>query len=58
MSDEIKGMGDLVAKATKIVGVDKLADKVAKTLGYEDCGCDERRKEWNKAVPFRRPKNK
>ncbi len=58
MSGELKGMGDLVAKATKLVRVDKLAVKVAKTLGYEDCGCEKRKEEWNKAMPFRPPKNK
>jgi hypothetical protein len=44
MSD-IRGMGDLIAKASKLSGVDKLADKLAKSLGYEDCGCEKRREE-------------
>jgi hypothetical protein len=57
MSD-IRGMGDLIAKASKLSGVDKLADKLAKSLGYEDCGCEKRREELNIKIPFNPPKNK
>lgn len=53
MSD-IRGMGDLIAKASKLSGVDKLA----KSLGYEDCGCEKRREELNIKIPFNPPKNK
>lgn len=58
MSEEIKGMGDLISKATKAVGADKLAEKIAKTLGYEDCGCEKRREDWNYKIPFKPPKNR
>lgn len=57
MSD-IRGMGDLISKASKLSGVDKLADKLAKSLGYEDCGCEKRREELNIKIPFNPPKNK
>jgi len=57
MSD-IRGMGDLIAKASKLSGVDKLSDKLAKSLGYEDCGCEKRREELNIKIPFNPPKNK
>ncbi len=50
-----KGLGDTVASITKSVGVDKLADNIAKKLGYEDCGCDERREKLNKAFRYHRP---
>ena len=46
------GVGDVVAEITKATGIDKVAEKVANALGYDDCGCDERRKKWNKAFNF------
>ena len=47
-----EGLGDVVAEITKATGIDKVAEKVANALGYDDCGCDERRKKWNKAFNF------
>lgn len=58
MSDKIKGMGDLIAMATKATGVDKLVDNLTKSLGYEDCGCDKRRENLNIKLPFNPPKNR
>jgi len=58
MSEDLKGMGDLIAKATKMAGIDKLAEKVAKSLGYEDCGCDKRKDDLNIKLPFNPPKNR
>lgn len=58
MSDEIKGMGDLIAKATKLTGLDIIIDDLAKSLGYENCGCDKRRENLNKKISFKPPKNK
>lgn len=48
-----KGLGDSIAKFTHAFGIDKLADKVAKALGEEDCGCDRRREVLNKLVPYK-----
>lgn len=42
-----QGFGDDVAKFTNAIKLDIAADKIAKALGYEDCGCGERRKTWN-----------
>ena len=50
-----EGLGDTVAKVTKATGVDKVVDKVAKALGMEDCGCDERKKKLNKFVRYSNP---
>ena len=36
------GFGSDIAKAAKLVKADIIADKIAKTLGYEDCGCAAR----------------
>jgi len=33
------GFGSHIAKATKLIKADIIADKIAKALGYEDCGC-------------------
>ena len=58
LDGEMKGLGDLVAKVTKATGIDKVVDVVAKNLGLEDCGCEQRQKELNQIFPFRAPKNK
>jgi hypothetical protein len=49
-----KGLGDTVAKITKFFYIDILADKIAKLFGYEDCGCDRRRKKLNKIVTYKK----
>jgi hypothetical protein len=48
-----RGLGDSIAKFTHAFGIDKLADKVAKLLGEEDCGCDRRREALNKLIPYK-----
>ena len=58
LDGEMKGLGDLVAKVTKVTGIDKVADVVAKNLGLEDCGCEQSQKELNQIFPFNIPKNK
>jgi hypothetical protein len=47
-----KGLGDTVAKITKFLYIDILADKIAKLFGYENCGCNRRRKKLNKLVTY------
>ena len=47
-----QGLGDTIAKFTNLFGIDKLADRVAKFLGKEDCGCNRRRKTLNKVVSY------
>lgn len=42
-----EGFGDDIAKFTNAIKLDIAADKIAKALGYEDCGCDGRRKNLN-----------
>jgi len=49
-----KGLGDTVAKITKFLYIDILADKIAKLFGYKDCGCDRRRKKLNKLVSYKK----
>ncbi|MDC1282469.1 hypothetical protein N8Z10_00795 [bacterium] len=39
--------GDDVAKIAKAIKADIVADKIAKSLGYEDCGCEGRKEKLN-----------
>ena len=48
-----QGLGDTIAKITHAVGLDKVADSVAKALGQEDCGCNKRRETLNKLMPYK-----
>jgi len=43
-----KGLGDTIAKITKVTGIDKLVEAV---IG-EDCGCDERKDKLNKLFNY------
>jgi len=47
-----QGLGDTIAKITHSSGLDIVADKVAKAMGKDDCGCNRRREKLNKLVPF------
>jgi len=49
-----EGAGDVVAALTKITGVNKIANFVAKSAGKKDCGCNKRREALNKALPFKK----
>ena len=52
MSDKSKGLGDDIARFTHFTGIDTLASGIAKLLGKEDCGCEERKEFINKLVPY------
>lgn len=41
--------GDRVAYFFKRIGLEKLADRIAKKLGWKDCGCGKRRATMNHA---------
>lgn len=41
------GWGDKVAEFTEATGIDKVAKSIANVLGFEDCGCEERRVKLN-----------
>lgn len=47
-----KGLGDTVAKITEATGLDKLAKKLSKLAGKEDCGCERRREKLNDIFPY------
>lgn len=47
-----KGLGDDIAKITKITGIDELSKRLANLMGKEDCGCDKRQEIVNNWVPY------
>jgi len=49
-----QGLGDTIAGFTKATGLDKIAERVAKAAGKEDCGCNRRRKILNEKFPYKR----
>jgi hypothetical protein len=48
------GLGDTISKITEATGLDVVADKVAKVVGADDCGCKARAKTLNKLFPYKR----
>ena len=50
---ELRGLGDVIAKVAKLTTMDKVAKFVAKAAGKEDCGCSERQDTLNKRFPFK-----
>jgi len=47
-----QGLGDTVARITKFLYINRLAEKIAHMLGYEDCGCTRRKTTLNKLFPY------
>ena len=50
------GLGDTVARVMKFFYIDRLAEKIAHMLGYEDCGCTRRKTTLNKLFPYTKKK--
>lgn len=42
-----EGFGSFIAKAAKYIKADIAADKIAKAIGKEDCGCSKREEVLN-----------
>jgi hypothetical protein len=57
-NEESKGLGDTIAKITHATGLDVVADKVAKAVGKEDCGCNRRREKLNEMFPYKKEEEK
>lgn len=51
-----QGLGDTIAKLTHFTGMDKLAKKLSRLVGKEDCGCERRRDKLNKIIPYNKNK--
>ena len=54
INEESKGLGDTIAKVTHVLKLDVVAEKVAKALGQEDCGCNRRREKLNEMFPYKK----
>ncbi len=48
-----KGLGDDIEKFTRLTGIKTLAEMAAKSIGYEDCGCNKRQAWLNKQFPYK-----
>lgn len=51
-SEKSTGLGDTVAKMTNALGIDKMAESVARAVGKDDCGCNKRREKLNELFPY------
>jgi hypothetical protein len=47
-----KGLGDSIAKVTHALGIDRVAEAVAKLAGAPGCGCEERKQYLNELFPY------
>ena len=45
-----RGLGDSIEKITKSTGIIKVVKKI---VGKKDCGCNKRKKQLNKLVPYK-----
>jgi hypothetical protein len=48
-----EGLGDTIAKITELLKIDELAQKIAESLGQEDCGCARRKDKLNELFPYK-----
>ena len=55
---ESKGLGDDIAKLTAKLKIDKLAERAAKLMGSDGCGCEERKEILNEYFPYTEEKKK
>ena len=52
-----RGLGDTIARATKVTGIDKLAENIANGLNIPGgCGCKKRQAYRNKVAPYGKEK--
>ena len=49
----MRGLGDVIARIARFLGLDRIAKKVASLFGNEDCGCERRQLKLNKLIPFK-----
>tara|TARA_R100000808_G_scaffold24259_2_gene55412 strand:+ start:40 stop:204 length:165 start_codon:yes stop_codon:yes gene_type:complete len=48
-----KGLGDSIEKITTATGIKPLIQIAARSMGYEDCGCDKRKQWLNNQFPYK-----
>ena len=47
-----RGLGDTIAKITKITGIDKAVETISNITGT-DCGCKSRQEKLNEIFPYK-----
>lgn len=50
VSNQPEGLGDTIAKITKVTGI----DKVVKAVAGDDCGCNDRKEKLNKLFNYKK----
>jgi hypothetical protein len=50
-NNKSRGLGDDIKKITSATRIDQLAERIAKIIGSETCGCDARQEKLNKMFP-------
>jgi len=48
-----RGLGDTIARFTAVTRINKLAERIAKTVGAKNCGCTERQHLLNEMFPYK-----
>jgi len=56
MNEDIKGLGDIVAKITQATKLVQVAKGIATAMGKDDCGCKARQESLNKMFPINQDK--
>lgn len=47
-----KGLGDTIAKVTRVTGIEKAVKAVTQAVGVKDCGCSQRQETLNRVFPY------
>jgi len=49
--EKSKGLGDTIEKITKVTGIKKVVETIAKVVD-KDCGCGKRKETLNRLFPY------
>lgn len=47
-----RGLGDTIAKVTRVTGIEKAVKAVTQAVGVKDCGCSQRQETLNRVFPY------
>ena len=53
-NNKSKGLGDSIAKFTKVTGIKTLFELGGRYTGKKDCGCNKRKEALNKKFPYKK----
>jgi|TARA_Y100000385_G_C12574942_1_gene417968 hypothetical protein len=54
--EQSKGLGDTIEKITTKTGIKTLTQIAMRATGFQDCGCDKRKKWLNQQFPYYKQK--